>query len=405
MSNPFLKELRAFNPTTDLEVDEGFGKIETNPLDSLTSQGDGGTEKIADFVIKEVISLKTGDAIAASPVLLPDGKVLIANRRGDVLILAVENKILVKVLTVNLKTVVLRKPALVGSTLYFAGRDGTLLAVSYSSDPAPALKPLWKKKLPKGVLAEPVASGKILFVSSMGGLYAFDAYADGSENPDTGRKLWLFESGVSVATPTIEGGVLFLGNEEGQLHAVEYGGSSVQDIWVYAASSPIRSTPFVSRRTDYVLFGTQDGNLEALDRHSSEKRWFVYMEAPVYGGIAALDMNGQEHYFAGSDKGVFYCIDTFGKKKWSFRTNGKIRSEPVIIGNAVIFGSGDNQLYGLDVETGKQLFRYVTDGDIIGTPLYTGGLLLFGSADSFVHAIDLSKVSAIHLPQESSHAI
>lgn len=396
MANPYVAALNKFDPARDLLTEERFS-TESSTSDLLgNTVTPAGNKADVQIKPKKQILYKTSDAIAASLLPLEDDTFLAVNRHGSLYLLKWENQKIKKVFAANSGSTLLKRPAESNGAIYSASREGLLVAMALQKDESgkySGIKSLWKTKLPKGVLSEPVTTGKTLFVSSLAGLYAYEAWYNPESNSTTGRKLWFHDTGVSASSPALSGGVLYLGNEKGELHAVEFGGTSVSSQWIFPAKSPIRTKPLISDKTDYIVFGTQDGFLYAVDRQSARKRWALFLDAPVFSGVAAGSFNGQEHYYVGSDKGVFYAVDTFGKKVWSFRTNGKIRSEPMLLGNAVIFGSGDNQLYGLDRETGKLLFQYGTDGDILGTPIALNNALIFGSADSFIHAIPFDSLN------------
>ena len=93
--------------------------------------------------------------------------------------------------------------------------------------------------------------------------------------------------------------------------------------------------------------------------------------------------------YAGSIDGNFYAVDTAtGQAKWTFATKGERRftapgihgamprtermpdpfdvflSSPVVSGNTVIFGSGDQNVYALDANTGALKWSFAT-GDVV----------------------------------------
>ena len=49
---------------------------------------------------------------------------------------------------------------------------------------------------------------------------------------------------------------------------------------------------------------------------------------------------------------VRFPVTTFGPL-WNFKTQGPVKSSPAIEGRRVFFGSGDGNLYALDLNTGK----------------------------------------------------
>src|SRR5512134_3354221 len=52
---------------------------------------------------------------------------------------------------------------------------------------------------------------------------------------------------------------------------------------------------------------------------------------------------------------VEFPVTTFGPL-WNFKTQGPVKSSPAIRGRRVFVGSGDGNLYALDLQTGKKLW-------------------------------------------------
>jgi eukaryotic-like serine/threonine-protein kinase len=52
--------------------------------------------------------------------------------------------------------------------------------------------------------------------------------------------------------------------------------------------------------------------------------------------------------YAGSDDGHMYAIDaTANTVSWTYRTGGQVRSQILVAGDAVYFGSLDHRVYAL----------------------------------------------------------
>src|ERR1051325_3020272 len=54
---------------------------------------------------------------------------------------------------------------------------------------------------------------------------------------------------------------------------------------------------------------------------------------------------------------------------WSFKTGGPVKSSPAIEQNQVFFGSGDGNVYALNLADGKKLWDVKTGGAIESSPL------------------------------------
>jgi outer membrane protein assembly factor BamB len=63
-------------------------------------------------------------------------------------------------------------------------------------------------------------------------------------------------------------------------------------------------------------------------------------------------------------------------------------SSPVVAQGAVYFGSGDGNLYAVDVSNGEQRWQFHTGDVVHASPAYADGILFFGSWDSYFYAVD-----------------
>jgi eukaryotic-like serine/threonine-protein kinase len=177
--------------------------------------------------------------------------------------------------------------------------------------------------------------------------------------------------------------------------------------WKFATGDRIMSSPVWSDGLLY--FGSDDGNVYALDAASGRQTWKFSTGGPAPSSPAIA---GGRAYFASYD-GKFYAVDAHtGKLKWKFMTGGERRfeakglhgmqpknqtipdpydvylSSPVVAQGAVYFGSGDGNLYALDAATGDFRWKFPTGDVVHASPAYLEGTLYFGSWDSYFYAID-----------------
>jgi len=92
-------------------------------------------------------------------------------------------------------------------------------------------------------------------------------------------------------------------------------------------------------------------------------------------------------YFGACDN-VFYCLDMYGKVKWTFKTTGVLLEGPAVSNDTVFFGSSDKNFYALDKKTGQEKWRYGAKGEIMDMPLYHEGRVYFGCMDNKLHCLD-----------------
>ena len=73
---------------------------------------------------------------------------------------------------------------------------------------------------------------------------------------------------------------------------------------------------------------------------------------------------------------------------WKFRTDGSIKSSPVIVDDRVFVGSSDANVYSIDLETGHQIWSYKTDDAVEATPCVVNGAVFIGSLGNILYALD-----------------
>src|SRR6476619_507718 len=119
--------------------------------------------------------------------------------------------------------------------------------------------------------------------------------------PPALKLLWTYDAGDAIeSSAAIVDGVVYVGSRTGELHAVNLSDGAVK--WKYKAS--------------------EDGIGES--------------SPAVAGGLV----------YVGDLAGVVHAVDaTTGKAAWTFKTDGEVKSSPVVIGDTVLVGSYDSNLY------------------------------------------------------------
>jgi outer membrane protein assembly factor BamB len=399
-NNPYVKPLKPFDPKKDLTVRESFkidgASSKSNTLSDLESEDiDEGPSSDAG---KEYCTLKTGGSILGGikqiETKLYRTVLLVGNKSGELYLLTLEGNTLKPIMKTRIQGSIIRSPAYADGIIYCTTREGVVFAINTglnyaTEEKKTGLKPqiVWQQRLQKGILTEPIATGKILIIASLGGLYAYEAYYQDEATKSIGKPLWDMPLNGTVSTPRIHSGIIYIGSEDEHLYAFEYGGSTISPVWKYKANGAIRATPCISQRGDHVITASIDGSVYCLPKGGEKLRWIFIVKSSVYSNIISRIIGDQEFFYFGADNGIFYCLNNFGKKVWEFKTNGKIRTEAMISENAIYFGCEDNNLYSLNAKTGSLNFKFSTDGNINGSPVIVDNILFFGSTDSFVHGI------------------
>jgi outer membrane protein assembly factor BamB len=225
-------------------------------------------------------------------------------------------------------------PSLSNGALYIGANDGKLhvydAAGSTNCSGTPKVcQPLWTTTALGGDIGTTAAisNGRVYVGSFDDRLYAFDAAGSirCSGVPKTCPPLWfaMTDSVIMATSPAVANGVVYIGSEDGALHAYDAAGNIgcsggppkfCADLWTGGTNDLIVSSPAVANGVVYV--GSFDHQLHAYD--------------------------------AGGNTGCSGTPKTC-QPLWSFTTGGPIASSPAIANGMVYVGSEDGNLYAFSL--------------------------------------------------------
>jgi eukaryotic-like serine/threonine-protein kinase len=121
---------------------------------------------------------------------------------------------------------------------------------------------------------------------------------------------------------------------------------------------------------------------------------------------------GDTVYVGSGDHNLYAINLDAGTLKWKFKTGGRVNSSPAVAGGMVYFGSYDGSFYAVDAATGKVNWKFQTAGErrfaarhlhgaepatetmpdpfdfYLSSPAIDKGAVYFGSGDGNVYALD-----------------
>ena len=235
-----------------------------------------------------------------------------------------------------------------------------------------------------------------------------------STAPSLSTVVWKYKTeGRVISSPVISDGVVYVGSTDQSLYALSQADGSLK--WKFATRGPILSSPAVG--SGLVYFGSLDGNIYAVDVTTGKERWRFATKgerrftAPgIHGAMPRTERmpdpfdvfmssptlaNGT--LFVGSGDQNVYALDMMtGALKWTFPTGDVVHASPAVSGGVVYIGSWDRNLYALDATTGKERWRYTTGNDtviynqigIASSAAVADGLVFVGGRDGKFHVVD-----------------
>lgn len=189
---------------------------------------------------------------------------------------------------------------------------------------------------------------------------------------------WVFPSQGQDTVGPIFGGVaysrdtntVYFGSDDGNLYALDALDGSPKKIDTsgafFPAESPIWSTPTIDN--GIVYFGTMGGTLFGV-REGGGK----VMEFKAGGAIAANPVVEDGVVYVGSFNKNFYAIDPNGRVRWSFPTGNWIWAEALLArdpraGQVIFVGSLDGVIYALEASSGTPRWAHKVGQGIRGKP-------------------------------------
>jgi eukaryotic-like serine/threonine-protein kinase len=191
----------------------------------------------------------------------------------------------------------------------------------------------------------------------------------------------------SYAAPTVKDGVLYVGNLDGYMYAIQTADGVLK--WRFKAGEGITSTALV--QGGVVFFGSKDNNVYAIDAVSGTK---VLWKFTTGDDVLSSPKAKNGVIYIGSNDNNFYVLDQkTGKEKCHFSAKGPIVSFAVFYKNLVFFsgGQGDGNIYAVEEGTCKMFFSSKTGYKIESDPVLDGDKLYVTSGDRKLYAFKINK--------------
>lgn len=340
-------------------------------------------------------------------------------------------------------------------------RDAALSGAA-PAGPGADLEPVWSRPLGFSVEGSPAIVGDFVYATALPGLLVKLDLAGGAEawryepgrtdeastGPDSagGGAADFEDDRFGESSPAVSGGLVFVGDLLGTLHAVD--AESGLPRWTFASGAEIKASPVVVG--DRVLVGSYDERFYALDRESGALLWSVETEGPVHATAAVRDglawvtgcdavlrairvsdgsevrrfdsgaytaaspALGETTLFYGTfDNEVLAVEAATGALRWRYRHPDRrfpFYASAALAGDRVVAAGRDKLVHALDRRTGEAAWTFRARARFDASPAVAGGFVYAGNADGRLYVLDLEtgeKVSEFHAggPIMSSPAV
>ena len=212
-----------------------------------------------------------------------------------------------------------------------------------------------------------------------------------------GPKLQVKLGGQVWAASAVRDSVAYVGTTSGVFNAVSLKDGSF--VWTFNAGRPMHGEPLAT--DDAVFFVCDNGFLYRLDRATGKEVWrydlgdaqsariLPHQIVYEYDFKAPRPLLADGVIYVGAGDGGFHAVDAAtGKQVWRFATGDRIRTDAVVSGRKVVFGSFDHFVYAVDRKTGQQVWKTNTYAEIDGSPALIDGKIVVRNHGSIVQALD-----------------
>ncbi len=161
-------------------------------------------------------------------------------------------------------------------------------------------------------------------------------------------------NGHASASPSVRyDGAVIIGSHDNRVYAFDKDGIA---LWAYGTGAKVLSTAAVLKNND-VIVGSDSGYIYRLSAKSGGMRWRFDTKGKVRGGIAVS--KDERTVYAGSFSGSVFAVNTKdGTEKWKISTGASIAATPMIDREGHLYvGSRDNYLYAIDTQKGVVMWR------------------------------------------------
>lgn len=158
--------------------------------------------------------------------------------------------------------------------------------------------------------------------------------------------------------------------------------SNIKPLWIYQSAANIISTPALIN--NLVVFGNQNGLIEALHVKSGVRKWTFQTKGPVF---SSPDISNDK-LVVGSADTFIYCLNDKGKLQWKFKAGASVLGSPVIENNMVYIGASDHRFTALNLTDGKLMWSYpALEGPVVSKPVIYEDKIIFGAWDKNLYAL------------------
>ena len=243
-----------------------------------------------------------------------------------------------------------------------------------------------------GIHGTPTVADGVVYIGAYdGALYAYSR--------ESGALLYRTEIGDSIgSSPLVHDGKVYVSVETNVPSGIMaiLDAASGEILW---RDDGLRDHPHSSVALDLarnvMVVGDNSGDLTAWSIEPPARRWVFKTDGAIKGPILLHDGAA----FFGSWDQHLYAVDLeSGALRWRVPTGARVMSGAALSPEhgLVYMGSHDHKLYALDVASGRIAWTFATGARILSSPTVAGGRVLFGSHDGYLYLLEAASGALVY---------
>ncbi len=280
-------------------------------------------------------------------------------------------------------------PLVADGKVYLASYDGHLYALKADTGEEVWRFPVVSVPMGSDLLAVPVPEPTKSAKLSKARRRAKHKATELSPPPPVAKPKSLVVGGFSYSSPILEQGVIYIGNLDHNLYAIDANTGEMRGR--FSTNGQITSTPVADNGMLY--FGSNDGSVYAIDLETNTQLWSFSTQ----DWVNSSGRVGDGALYIGSNDRHIYALEAIsGKLRWKFETTGPAVAIPALYKNLVVAAgaSGDGAIYALQRNDGALFWKYETGGSIESDPVIVGDTVFVSSADRNVYKLKIERTTA-----------
>ena len=237
---------------------------------------------------------------------------------------------------------------------------------------------VWTFSAGGGTDSTPAVSQGVAYLGDEAG----DVYA---VNVTTGVPVWSATVAAGVeSSPAVDAGLVIFGDDAGVVTALDASTGSVA--WSRTLGAQVTTAPAVAGKVVYVT--STDGWLRALDETNGKTIWRVKVSS---GALSAPSVDAADSLaIVGDSTGKVDAYSLTGTPAWSESLGGQVAATPAIGVGRVYVGSTTGTFYALNEKTGATAWSAVTSGPITAAANIASSYVVVGSQGGDVSSYNLA---------------